>query len=271
MAGHSKFKNIMHRKGRADSARSKLFSKLSREITVAAKHGMPDPAFNPRLRLAVATANYKVSAGEYGQFAAAVATRYSGRFGGLPAVHYFTIWNEPNHRNFLKPTSAAPGVYRKMVDTALPLIRRHGPSGVRIFVGELAPVGRAPVSMGPKAFFRRWLCLNSRLRKSRGSSACRRFKRIDADVHLLGEAADRVSTLDGTVLDQCFGHGALLEGIGARDIPVHITLVEDLPARHCLVGIHGLADFDIRVRLVAEPPAGSVDIDGTGTLTPRTE
>ena len=56
MAGHSKFKNIMHRKGRADSARSKLFSKLSREITVAAKSGLPDPAMNARLRLAVANA-----------------------------------------------------------------------------------------------------------------------------------------------------------------------------------------------------------------------
>jgi YebC/PmpR family DNA-binding regulatory protein len=56
MAGHSKFKNIMHRKGRADSARSKLFSKLSREITVAAKTGLPDPAMNSRLRLAVANA-----------------------------------------------------------------------------------------------------------------------------------------------------------------------------------------------------------------------
>ena len=53
MAGHSKFKNIMHRKGRADAARSKLFSKLSREITVAAKAGLPDPAMNPRLRLAI--------------------------------------------------------------------------------------------------------------------------------------------------------------------------------------------------------------------------
>ena len=53
MAGHSKFKNIMHRKDRADAARSKLFSKLSREITVAAKTGLPDPAMNPRLRLAV--------------------------------------------------------------------------------------------------------------------------------------------------------------------------------------------------------------------------
>src|SRR5436305_14959813 len=56
MAGHSKFKNIMHRKGRADSARSKLFSKLSREITVAAKSGLPDPTMNSRLRLAIANA-----------------------------------------------------------------------------------------------------------------------------------------------------------------------------------------------------------------------
>src|ERR1700759_1972926 len=56
MAGHSKFKNIMHRKGRADSARSKAFSKLSREITVAAKAGLPDPNMNSRLRLAVANA-----------------------------------------------------------------------------------------------------------------------------------------------------------------------------------------------------------------------
>ncbi|HET7847507.1 MAG TPA: YebC/PmpR family DNA-binding transcriptional regulator [Pseudolabrys sp.] len=56
MAGHSQFKNIMHKKGRADKARSKLFSKLAREITVAAKLGMPDPAFNPRLRGAVLAA-----------------------------------------------------------------------------------------------------------------------------------------------------------------------------------------------------------------------
>jgi YebC/PmpR family DNA-binding regulatory protein len=56
MAGHSKFKNIMHKKGRADAQRSKLFSKLSRDITVAAKSGMPDPAMNPRLRLAVTNA-----------------------------------------------------------------------------------------------------------------------------------------------------------------------------------------------------------------------
>jgi YebC/PmpR family DNA-binding regulatory protein len=53
MAGHSQFKNIMHRKGRQDAIRSKLFSKLAREITVAAKMGAPDPAMNPRLRLAI--------------------------------------------------------------------------------------------------------------------------------------------------------------------------------------------------------------------------
>ena len=56
MAGHSQFKNIMHRKGRQDAMKSKLFSKLAREITVAAKMGTPDPAMNPRLRLAVQAA-----------------------------------------------------------------------------------------------------------------------------------------------------------------------------------------------------------------------
>ena len=53
MAGHSHAKNIMHRKGKSDAERSKVFSKLAREITVAAKLGAPDPAFNARLRLAV--------------------------------------------------------------------------------------------------------------------------------------------------------------------------------------------------------------------------
>jgi YebC/PmpR family DNA-binding regulatory protein len=56
MAGHSQFKNIMHRKGRQDAARSKMFAKLAREITVAAKTGMADPNMNPRLRLAIQAA-----------------------------------------------------------------------------------------------------------------------------------------------------------------------------------------------------------------------
>ncbi len=56
MAGHSQYKNIMHRKGRQDAQKSKLFSKLAREITVAAKLGTPDPAMNARLRAAIIAA-----------------------------------------------------------------------------------------------------------------------------------------------------------------------------------------------------------------------
>jgi YebC/PmpR family DNA-binding regulatory protein len=56
MAGHSQFKNIMHRKGRQDAQKSKLFGKLAREITVSAKLGTPDPAMNPRLRAAIVAA-----------------------------------------------------------------------------------------------------------------------------------------------------------------------------------------------------------------------
>jgi YebC/PmpR family DNA-binding regulatory protein len=56
MAGHSQFKNIMHRKGRQDAAKSKLFGKLAREITVSAKLGTPDPDMNARLRAAIIAA-----------------------------------------------------------------------------------------------------------------------------------------------------------------------------------------------------------------------
>lgn len=56
MAGHSQFKNIMHRKGRQDAARAKVFAKFAREITVAARTGLPDPEMNSRLRLAIQAA-----------------------------------------------------------------------------------------------------------------------------------------------------------------------------------------------------------------------
>jgi YebC/PmpR family DNA-binding regulatory protein len=56
MAGHSQFKNIMHRKGRQDKVRAQLFTRLQREIVTASKAGMPDPTFNPRLRAAVQAA-----------------------------------------------------------------------------------------------------------------------------------------------------------------------------------------------------------------------
>jgi len=56
MAGHSQFKNIMHRKGAQDAKRARHFAKLIREITVSARQGLPDPAFNPRLRAAMSAA-----------------------------------------------------------------------------------------------------------------------------------------------------------------------------------------------------------------------
>ena len=62
MAGHSKWANIQHRKGKQDKLRSKMFSKLAKEITVAAKMGEPDPDKNPRLRLAVKAAKARVDA-----------------------------------------------------------------------------------------------------------------------------------------------------------------------------------------------------------------
>lgn len=56
MAGHSQFKNIMHRKGAQDAKRARIFAKIAREITVAARSGLPDPGSNPRLRAALASA-----------------------------------------------------------------------------------------------------------------------------------------------------------------------------------------------------------------------
>ncbi len=56
MAGHSQFKNIMHRKGRQDARRARVFTRLLREVQVAARSGLPDPAMNPRLRLAIQAA-----------------------------------------------------------------------------------------------------------------------------------------------------------------------------------------------------------------------
>jgi hypothetical protein len=176
------------------------------------------------------TANYRPSPHEYALFASAVARRYSGRFGGLPAVHYFTIWNEPNHIQFLKPASAAAGVYRQMVWEAAPAIRRSAAAGTKVFVGETAPVGRAGRAIGPKAFIRKWLCLNRRLRAVR-SGSCRGFKRIEADgyahhpygpVSRVPRKVDIINMLAirtlGTYLDRAASAGRL-----RRHLPIYNT------------------------------------------------
>jgi YebC/PmpR family DNA-binding regulatory protein len=96
MAGHSQFKNIMYRKGRQDAARSKVFSKLSREITVSAKHGGPDPDMNARLRLAIQSARAEnmpkdnieraIKKAEGGEAEAYEAARYEGYGPGGVAI-----------------------------------------------------------------------------------------------------------------------------------------------------------------------------------------
>jgi hypothetical protein len=127
--------------------------------------------------------NYKPDPTEYGKFVTTVAKRYSGVFGGLPKVSVFTIWNEPNHIQFIKPPSKAPQVYRKLVDAAIPAIRANAAPGSKILVGELKPTPRK--GLGPATFLRNWLCLDENFRRLRGKAArrqgCTKFKKIDAD------------------------------------------------------------------------------------------
>jgi hypothetical protein len=131
------------------------------------------------------TVNFRPSAREFGRFAAAVARRYSGEFGGLPAVRYFSIWNEPNHELFLKPNQESPRIYRGLVSAALPRLRANAHDDAKVFIGETAPAGRPPKVIGPREFIQRWLCLDRRFRPLRGAAArregCRRLRRIDAD------------------------------------------------------------------------------------------
>ena len=126
--------------------------------------------------------NYKPSAKEFAKFATAVGTRYSGRFGGLPKISYFTIWNEPNHIQFLKPTSQAPRAYRALVDAGLPAIKRAAP-GAKVFIGELKPTPRK--GLGPIRFLQQWLCLDKKFKRLRGRAArkqgCTHFKKIKAN------------------------------------------------------------------------------------------
>jgi hypothetical protein len=127
--------------------------------------------------------NYKPDPVEYARFVSAVGTRYSGTYNGLPKIVFYTIWNEPNHINFIKPTSQAPRIYRKLVDAAIPALRAKAAPEAKIFVGELKPTPRK--GLGPATFMQQWLCLDTTFRKLRGKAArrlgCTNFKKIDAD------------------------------------------------------------------------------------------
>ena len=124
--------------------------------------------------------NYKINARDFADFARAVGRRYSGHYGGLPGVTYWSIWNEPNHIFFVSPRSSAPSIYRAMVARGVPALRSTAPKNAKVFVGELAPVGTATKVMGPIKFLQGWLCLNSRWKRvTKGS--CRGFKKVKAN------------------------------------------------------------------------------------------
>ena len=89
MAGHSKFKNIMYRKGAQDAKRAKLFAKLAREISVAAKSGMPEPDKNPRLKNAIINA-------EKIRITFEVSLKRRCRYSGIVSALYFSVCS----RNF---------------------------------------------------------------------------------------------------------------------------------------------------------------------------
>jgi hypothetical protein len=124
--------------------------------------------------------NYKIRASDFAAFARAVGRRYSGTYGGLPAITYWSIWNEPNHVFFLSPRSQAPQIYRGLVQLGVPALRATAPKNAKIFVGELAPVGTATKVIGPLSFMQQWLCLNKRWKRVR-SRGCQGFKKVNAN------------------------------------------------------------------------------------------
>jgi hypothetical protein len=132
--------------------------------------------------------NYRPSAKEFGQFAAAVGRRYSGTYAGLPKVSWWSLWNEPNHPKFLSPQAPARSlpaarVYRAFVNAGIRALRSNGQQGASILVGEFAPVG--PRGAGPLRFLRAWLCLDNRYHRLRGRAArrqgCRNFEKVQAN------------------------------------------------------------------------------------------
>jgi YebC/PmpR family DNA-binding regulatory protein len=143
MAGHSQFKNIMHRKGRQDATRSKVFAKLAREITVAAKSGLPDPDMNPRLRLAVQAARAEnmpkdnieraIKKASGGDLESYEAIRYEGYGPGGVAVIVEALTNNRNrtggavravftkHGGNLGATGAVSHLFAHVGEIAYPL------------------------------------------------------------------------------------------------------------------------------------------------------
>ena len=127
-----------------------------------------------RRRVTNATVNTRPDPREFGDFAQAVARRYSGK------IEWFSVWNEPNHVLFLKPQREAPRIYRQLVAAAVPRIREHA-SEAKVLVGETAPVGKPGTTIGPAEFMRRWLCLDENFDRALVDRTCASFARLDVD------------------------------------------------------------------------------------------
>jgi hypothetical protein len=198
-------------------------------ILMALAPDAPRWATEARVPISPRSANFRPDAPEFGRFAGAVARRYSGDYQGLPAVGWFSIWNEPNHNIFLRPVSEAPQLYRDLVLAGVPAVRTNAPDA-RILVGETAPVELPGRIVGPTRFLRRWLCLDSRFRPLRGRAArrerCADPLPVDADgyAHHPYEPVKRRSRrLDvvglrlirrlGRALDRAAGAGSLRPGL----------------------------------------------------------
>jgi len=118
---------------------------------------------------------------EFARFAAAVGKRYSGDFEDLPKVEWFSLWNEPNHHFFLKPSEESPRIYREMVAAALPALREAAGDGAQVLAGETAPIRRPGSVLGPRDFVQRWLCLDHEFRPGPDEPGCRGFRGVDID------------------------------------------------------------------------------------------
>ena len=181
-----------------------------------------------------ANVNRRPSTTLFADFAAAVAKRYSGDFHGRPAVGWFSIWNEPNHEQFLKPNLSSPAIYRKLVAAALPRIRAAAPDA-RVLVGETAPVGRPGKSIGPAHFLRSWLCLGPHFRPlahiATSDAGCSGFKTLKVDgyahhpygpVDTIPRREDVINLLAirrlGAALDRAAAAGRL-----PRNLPIYST------------------------------------------------
>ncbi|WP_372789929.1 cellulase family glycosylhydrolase [Paraconexibacter sp.] len=133
---------------------------------------------------------YAPDAGEFARFVAAVGTRYSGRYGGLPRVDYWSIWNEPNQPGWLTPqwlpdkdapggfADAAPRIYRDLANAMWFGLSISGHAGDTILVGETAPKGQARArgvsrAMKPRRFLLRLYCLDDNAQVLKGAEAKR--------------------------------------------------------------------------------------------------